>query len=944
MHKLMNKISYSGPFTGWSYMLMAMVALISLYAHSAAAQEIGLDPHVKYGKLANGFTYYIRHNDEPKQRAQLYLINKVGSVLETETQRGLAHFLEHMAFNGTTHFPKNELINYLQKSGVRFGSDLNAYTSFDETVYQLPIPTDDKNLFDNGLQIMRDWAQGLLLTPEELLKERGVILEEKRLRQGAEQRVSEKTLPILLNGSIYAQRLPIGTEDVLNNFRREDIVSFYQEWYRPDLQALIVVGDIDASQIEQQVKTLFADLKMPKNPKPRKDFRIQLKGRNQFITITDPEIPKISFVLHFKHEGIVPNSLQSFKTSIVRSLASQLITTRIAEYGQNPNIPMIGLDASYGSLVSNIAALSLTVSPKEGKLREAVEAGWTEIARIAKFGFTQAELDRAKVNFRSSMDRILAEKEKRSSAQFVAEYQRNFTTGELAPGIDAEYKWVIESLDTMSLRTVNHETKKLITDTDRDIIITGPEKESVTMPNETTVLQWLANGDKTAGEPYVDKIIADKLLANIPNMGQISSKLEIKGLGITELTLSNGVKVVLKPTDFQNDAIQFRSFSTGGTSLYPDAEFESARSAVGILGASGLGQFDPIELSNVLTGKQVQVSPYINDYFEGINGESSIKDLETALQLVYLYFNKPRADSEIFKKILANAEYSIKNRYDNPENVFRDTITAVMGSYNYRRVPTTIARLKEIDLTKALAIYKDRFADAGDFTFVFTGSFKVEEITPLLARYLGNLPNIQRQENYRNLGITSPRGLISKTVRKGKEDKASVVLVFDGDYVSNPTEDLNMRALEQILSYRLMERLREKESGVYTPSVAISTVRIPKVRYSIVVNFGCSTDAVDRLIEAAMDEIQNLQLNGVSADDLQKFKTEEKRQNEVKVRDNGFWLGYLTEIYRNQEDPTKILNEDNVLDQLNATDIQKAAKDYINAKSFKRFVHIPEAK
>ncbi|MDR2283513.1 MAG: insulinase family protein, partial [Sphingobacterium sp.] len=806
----------------FSNFLIAFVLFVA-FCFRAEAQQSGLDTEVRYGKLPNGFTYYVRHNEEPKQRAQLYLVNKVGSVLETDKQQGLAHFLEHMAFNGSKHFPKNELISYLQKSGVRFGSDLNAYTGFDETVYQLPIPTDDSSLFDNGLLIMRDWAHGLLLDQKEIDRERGVILEEKRLRQGAQQRVSDKTLPILVNGSIYAQRLPIGIESVLKTFKREEIVSFYEDWYRPDLQALIVVGDIDVAKVEQQVKTLFADLRMPKKVKERKDIRIPLTGKNQFIVVTDPEVPQVSFEMQIKHNGVIAKDRAVYNQNILRSVTGQLLSSRIGEYAKDPAVPMLGMNAGYGGFLSNLTAVSVSITPKEGQLQQAVEAAWTEVARVQKFGFTQSELDRVKTNFRSAMDRMLAEKDKRNSSSFVSEYQKHFTAGEIAPGVEVEYKWIMEELDKMTLQSVNTEIKKLIKTTDRDIIITGPDKEKATLPTEATVLQWLLKGESAANQAYVEKNVASALLSNIPAGGKVLNKVEIKELGVTELTLSNGVKIVLKPTEFQNDAIRFSSFSAGGTSLYSNADFESARNASGILSASGVGQFGPVELPKILTGKQVQVTPYINDYFEGVNGGSSVKDLETALQLVYLYFTEPRADGQILKKILGNAEVNIKTRYDQPENVFRDSISSIMGNYNYRRVPTTIERLNTIDLNKALAIYKDRFADASDFTFVFTGSFQVDQIGPLLAQYLGALPSTGRKESFKDLGIRSPMGLINKTVYKGREDKAMVVLVFDGDYTASPLENLKISALEQVLSYRLMERLREKESGVYTPSVGAST-------------------------------------------------------------------------------------------------------------------------
>lgn len=901
-----------------------------------------LDPSVRTGKLANGFTYYIRKNTEPKNRAQLYLVNKVGSVLENDDQRGLAHFIEHMSFNGTTHFPKNELVNYLQKAGVRFGSDLNAYTGFDETVYQLPIPTDDAEVFKNGMQIMRDWAQEATLDPVEIDQERGVILEEKRLGKGAQQRMQEQFLPVLFNNSRYAQRLPIGTEEVLKNFKPETLKQFYKDWYRPNLQALIVVGDIDVDAVEKMIKAKFSDLKLPKSPRKRTQYTIPLTGQNQFIAVTDKEFPATVMQVLIKLPELVVKTSDDYRKSIQRDLFNQMLAERYDELSKQADPAFIQGVAFMRGFMAGLDAYTVFIVAKPGEMEKGFKAVWRETERARKFGFTQTELDRAKKSYLTSMESSLKEKDKTRSENFVRDYQQYFLKGQAAPGIDYEYKLVQKQLPGITLAELNALAKKYIMDVNRDVVIMAPEKDKNNLPDKATIDNWFKNIQEEKLTAYVDQVSDKPLVSNIPAAGKVVSEKKTDELNVTELTLSNGVKVVLKPTDFKTDEIQFKAFSPGGTSLYSDADFQSAANAAGLVDNSGLGDFSPNELPKLLSGKIVQVSPYINERSEGISGSAAPKDLETAMQLIYLYFTAPRIDSAIFKGFISNSKSGLANRGNDPQSVFSDTVSAVLGNYNIRRTGPSIAKIEQINPAKAYAIYKERFADASDFTFTFIGNIDIEKIKPLLEQWLGSLPSIKRNEQPRDLGIHIPEGLIEKKVNKGSDSKATVRLVFSGEFVYNENNNIQLDALGQVLQIKLTERLREKESGVYSPSARTSYVKYPTSRYSIFVSFGCAPDNVERLIAATMDEINKIKTNGVEASDIQKIIAEDTRVKEIQLKDNGYWLNYLSNSYENNENPKSVLNYISSLNKLMPSSVKEAAQSFLSGKNIVKLVLLPE--
>jgi zinc protease len=913
-----------------------------LLSLSSFGQMLPLDPAIRMGKLPNGFTYYIRKNTEPKNRVQLYLVNKVGSILENDDQRGLAHFMEHMSFNGTTHYPKNDLVHYLQKSGVRFGADLNAYTSFDETVYQLPLPSDSPAILHNGLMIMRDWAANATLDPKEINDERGVVLEEKRLGKGAQERMRTKYLPVILNGSRYSDRIPIGTDSVLNYFQRPVILQFYKDWYRPDLQALVVVGDINVDSMEVQIKKLFSDLKNPANERPRIKYTVPLNGKNQFVAVTDKEFPYTVFQILIKHPKMPEGTREEYYESVKRNLFNQMLAGRFAELSQKPNPPFIQAGADMGGFLGGLDAFTVFGVAKPGQLENSFKSVWELILQAKQFGFTQTEMDRASASYLSAMESALKEKDKENSENYVQEYTRNFLVGEPAPGIVAEYEMTKTYLSTAKLSDINALCPQIITDSNRDMIIMAPQKDSASIPSEATVNGWFNAVAALKLTPYSDKVANEPFITDQLTGGKISHESKIEKLGITMLTLSNGVKVILKPTDFKNDEIRFKAFSPGGSSLYPDADFESASNAAGLIETMGIGKFSPTDLEKMLSGKIAGVEPYISERSEGVEGSSSPKDLETAMQLIYLYFTSPRKDSSLFNNVIEQSISAMANRNNDPKSVYADTVAAVLGDHNIRRTGPSVEKLKQIDLDKSIQIYKERFSNAGDFTFVFDGSFNVDSIKPLLEKYLGSLPSTGQKEAARNLNIHIPPGKITAIAKKGREPQASVRLVISGNYKYSPETNIQLTGLSQILEFKLLDRLREKEGETYSPRVSLTFNKNPLNRYAFTISFGCAPENIDKLVNATKEEINKLKTAGATADDITKFSTEESRQYELHLRDNGYWLSWLTDQSENGDELLEVLQYPALIKQVTRTSVKAAANLYLNENNFIKLLLIPE--
>ena len=862
--------------------------------------------------------------------------------MEDEDQRGLAHFMEHMNFNGTTHFPHNELVDYLQKAGVRFGADINAYTSFDETVYELPLPSDKPDILNTGIEIMHDWAQSATLDPTEIDKERGVVLEEKRLGKGAGERMQRIYWPVLLNNSRYAVRIPIGLDTVLDNFKRPTIARFYHDWYRPDLQALIIVGDINADSLERVVKATFSDLKNPIHERVRTKYTVPLDGKNQFVAVTDKEMTATVAEVIIKHPLPPLRTAADYRRAMMQNLFNQMLDERYAELSRKADPPFVQGGGEISGFIGGLDSYDASVVAKPGELERGFKAVWRETERVKRFGFTPTELGRAKTAYLNGIEESLKEKDKTNSESFVKEYQAYFLKDIGAPGIRAEYTLTKNDLPGITLAEVNKLSKEYITNTNRDILILAPEKDKAGLPDETTVNGWLDAVSSENLQPYKDEVSSQPLLAAAPVPGQLKSEQQEKELHITTLTLSNGVKVVLKPTDFKNDEIVFSAFAPGGTSLYSDADYQSAANAGSIIPANGAGNYDPDQLDKYLEGKELKVSPYINDRFEGVSGASTTKDLETTLQMIYAYFTEPRADTAIFKGVMEKSKASLQNRANDPKSVFSDTVSAVLGNYNARRTGPTLEKLEQVNLDKAYAIYKERFADASNFTFTFVGSIDTIAIKPLLQKYLGALPSTYSHAAAKDLGIHIPEGKITKNVYKGSEPQSTVLLVFSGKFDYSPENKVKLDALKEALEIRLLQRLREDESGVYSPGVFDNASKYPQSRYSFIIQFGCAPQNVDKLIASALDEIRKLRDDGPLQENVDKWRTEEKTTTETALKTNKFWLGYIGGQLQNKDELNQVNHYNDLLDQVTPPGLKDMAGKYLSGVNYIRLVLLPE--
>ncbi|MEZ0542236.1 M16 family metallopeptidase [Fibrella arboris] len=906
------------------------------------AAPIPFDKDVKVGKLPNGLTYYIRKNAEPANRAELRLVVRAGSVLENDAQQGLAHFMEHMAFNGTKNFPKNELVNFLQSSGIRFGADLNAYTSFDETVYELPVPTDSAKVFERSMQILEDWAHNVTLDTTEINKERGVVLEEWRLGRGAQQRMRDKYFPYILNNSRYANRLPIGKDSIIRTFRPEVLRSFYKTWYRPDLMAVIAVGDFDVSKVEAMIRQKFGRIPKATSPIPRPTYLIDAHKDTKVVIVTDNEQPNTVIQLIYKRPELKDRTLGDLKADITRELFNAMLGNRIQELTQQADPPFLYGASNYGSFLGNLDAFTAFAVAKEGNIQRSIQALLNETSRVKQFGFTATEMARAKTELLRGAEQAYAERNKTRSANYVGQYVGNFTDQEPVVSVDYYYNFVRQNLASIALPEINGLVDQFIRAENRAVVIMAPEADKAKLPSVATVISYIdaAGKDLTA---YDDKVLDKPLLATPPTPGPVVSETKIDKIGVTELRLKNGVRVVLKPTTFKNDQVLFSGNSLGGTSLYDLPDYQTARFASTLVALGGTGDYSQIQLGKFLAGKALNVSPYISELGEGISGSAAPKDLETALQLLNSYFTQPRRDPDVVAGFLSNQKSALANQLatPTPQKVFQDTISVTLGNHNPRRQPLTPADLDRVNLDRAIQIYKDRFADASNFTFVFVGNFDVAKIRPLLETYLGSLPTKNGNETFRDLGIRAPQGQLSKTVRRGVDPKASVQLVYSGNFDWSPENATQVDALAEVLEIKLVEQLREAESGVYGVSASGVYGRYPVPRYTFRINFGCAPDNVDKLIALVHKEIARLKTSGADLTDIAKFKAETQREQEVQRKDNSFWLSYLSNQYYNGDDLTELLREPELMKQVTVESTKAAANRYLGDNLI-RFVLLPK--
>jgi zinc protease len=906
-----------------------------------------IDAKVRIGTLANGLHYYIRQNAKPEKRAELRLVVNAGSVIENPSQLGLAHFVEHTAFNGTTHFAKNDLVKYLQSIGVRFGADLNASTGFDETVYILPIPTDTARIVDQAFTILEDWAHGQTFDSTEVTNERGVVREEWRLGKGAGERMLKQWLPIALKGSIYADRLPIGNDQSIMTATPARLRSFYKNWYRPDLQAVIAVGDFDPARIETEIKKHFNSIPKAAAAAPKRLEPAVPGNKDPLIAIsTDKEATGSDIELIFKRPAERTKTVGDYRRDLMERMYVGMLNARLAEISQKPDAPFLGAGASKGGFIGrSIDAFTLAANVKDGAIEPGLAALLAEAKRVDQFGFLQSELDREKASMLRGYERSYAERDKSNSASFVQEYISNYLRGEAIPGIEYEYKLAQQLVPTIALSDVNKLASNWITDDNRIILAESPEKEGVKVPTRAELLAVFDRASKATVTAYTENLSTEALLEKIPSPGKVVSSRSIPKVNLTEWKLSNGVRVLVKPTDFKADEVLFSATSPGGSSLSSDADYMSASLASQVVALSGIGKFNVTDLRKKLTGKVASAGASIGETSEGLSGRASPKDLETMFQLIYLDFTAPRLDTSAFQAFKNQVGPFLANRGNDPDQVFSDTVQWTMSSHNVRARPLTPATFAEVNPEKALAFYKDRFADASDFTFVFVGNVDTVTLKPLVEKYIGSLPSINRRETFRDNGGSPPRGVVEKVVYKGVEPKANTLIEFTGACQYTPENRFALRAMVEVFQIKLIETLREQLGGAYSPSAGGGCNRLPRQEYTLQVQFNSSPENVDKLSKSVFALIDSLKTRGPSQADVEKVKESIIRAHEIEVKQNAYWTGNILARDAAGEDVTGLTDAYNQMaTQLTATQIQEAAKRYFDVGNYARFVLLPVSK
>lgn len=906
-------------------------------------KKLPLHPDLISGTLENGLTYYIHRNGKPEKRAELRLVVKAGSILESDAQQGLAHFVEHMAFNGTENFSKNELIDFLERSGVRFGAHLNAYTSFDETVYMLSLPTDTVEVFETGFQVLEDWAHQVLFSADEIERERGVVLEEWRLRLGAAQRMQQQYFPKLLYQSRYAERLPIGKPEIIEGFEHSELISYYQDWYRPELMAVIAVGDFDPDRVESLIKKHFGRIPAAQNARERTEYTLPDHLEPQVSIVTDKEAQYTQLSVYYKRPSLEVRTESDYLQLIERSLYNKMLNDRINEIRQHPDAPFLFAVSSVSSFISNKDAYVLASVPKEGQITNALTTLLRENLRVQQYGFTETELERAKADILNSYENAWSERDKRESRAFTDEYISHFLRDEASPGIEFEYAFVKEHLEDIDLAELNALAKNLISDSNRVVILTAPENQKDSLPSEADLLGILNNSSGLEVSPYEDVVADQPLFSEELDPVAIVSREEIKEIGVTKLELANGVEVFLKPTDFKNKEVLFRAYSPGGTSLYSDEDYLEAAHATAILSQSGIAGFEEKVLRKLLEGKTVRVSPYISTLEEGFSGSASIDDIETLLQLTYLYFTAPRFDQNAMQTWQATQISLLRNKDKSPASVYSDTLRSVMNNYAARYAPLTEEMVRQLEFDRMQELYADRFADAGDFAFFLVGSFDTDQLIPMLQTYLGNLPATGRKESWKKLGINPPEGVISKKVYKGSEPQSRVAMIFSGPTSYDRMKEAQLSILGEALQIKLRESLREDAGGVYGVGVNTGISKFPEERYTVSISFGCAPDNVDKLMGLVLEEMDKMKEQGPIQSYVDKVLAIRKRERETALKENGYWLSLLAHSYQMERDPAQADAFFKAsLEAATPANLQKIAQEYFDRSNYINVVLYPE--
>ena len=920
----------------------------SISAQVNPGQLIPTDPKITKGTLPNGLTYYIKENKKPEKKVELRLVVKVGSIVEDDDQQGLAHMAEHMAFNGTKNFKKNDIVSFLQDIGVEFGSDLNAYTGFDETVYILPIPTDKTDNLEKGFQILEDWAHQVTYLDEDINSERAIILEESRLGKSGEERMFKKVYPELFKGSTYAKRLPIGIDSIIKNFNPDAIRRFYKDWYRPDLMAVVVVGDISKEDAMKMINKHFAGLKNPASPRNRAFADVPPYSENKAMVVTDKEATNIEFAINYpafpeKKSG----TLSEYRNDMLRSLYTSMLGVRLRELTQKENPPFIYAFAGFGSYAKNYNSFSIQGSTGTLDIKKGIDAALTELERVKRFGFTAAELDRAKKNMLNSYENSFNNRDKTESSVFADEYIRNFTDNESIPGIAVEFEQVKTMLPSITLDEVNGVATIFKNEKNRFSYVMGPEASSTNMlPSPDGIVAMLdAKANDNTIKPYEEKAIAANLLTKVPASGKVISTKKNALLGTTELVLSNGIQVKLKITDFKSDQILIGASRFGGLTNYSLQDKYSAENAATMVSTMGIGAFNPTDLKKSLAGKTVSLSPVISNYYSGFTGSSVKKDIETLFQLFTLYVTEPRKDTVLFKSAIQRNKTQVAMLGANPQYAFIDTLYKVLYNNN-PLAPTAVPKVgnfDKIDVDRCLSIYKERLGDLGGMYISIVGSFDEKEIIALLEKYVAGLP------------AKSPAAFVDNKLRpftgennfqfkRGKEEKSLILGIMHGESTYSEATALKLNALSDAMNILITEEMREKIQGIYGGGTNVSYEKIPYGRYQFVLQLPCGPNKVDTLLSAFRQELKSIAEKGINDSYVDKVKKAWIEKYKVDVKSNEYWLSSLQGINRGEKSADRILNAEKYYEKLTAADIKEAAIMIQGSKGKMMAVQMPEGK
>ena len=924
---------------------LSFVLSIFLIAN-AFAQNIPLDPSVRTGTLSNGMKYYIKKNVKPEKKVEFRLAINAGSINEDEDQRGLAHFMEHMNFNGTKNFPENKLVDFLQSIGIKFGQHLNAYTSFDETVYMLPVPLDKPGNLDSGLKVMEDWAFNALLTDKEIEKERGVVLEELRLGLGADKRMLDQYLPKLAYNSRYADRLPIGKKEILQNFKPDALRRFHKDWYRPDLMALVVVGDINVDEMEQKIKANFSKYQNPANARKRVDYEMPNHKETLISIATDADATSSSAQFYIKDDGPAkPDvTVNDYQKSIVEQLAATIVNNRLQELTNSEKPPFIFGYVSHSNFLRTKDAFQAYAMTKEGEQKNALKVLLEEVERAKRFGFSQNELDRAKSETLSNLEKSYNNRDKTESARLVMEYVRNFLNQEPIPGIEWEYELHKQYLPSVTLDQVNNILKNYIKDDSRVIVVTGPKKENAVLPTDAQLLATVDDVKNAQLKPYEDKAAIKTLVEPFKSNGKIVKTEADAKLGTTTFTLSNGAKVTYKKTDFKEDEIVFSAISLGGSSLISNEDIEKTQWAFPALSESGFNKYSKNDITKFLSGKQVSVMPYVGGISTGFNGNSTKKDFETLFQMIYGYFTNLNYDEASYNSYKAKQQGFLDNLLANPQTYFQSEVQKYLNQKNPRffGILPDAKAWEKTSYKLAYDIYKKSVANAGNFHFYFVGNVDENQIKQLSEQYLASLPSTKKSETYKDLGYRPLFTSTEKVIKKGKDPKSMVMIRFSGETKYNEQEDLAMRALGEVATIKIIEKLREDEGGIYGGGARGSLNKVPYGSYNFSINFPCGPENAEKLTKIALAELQKMIDNGPEQKDLDKFKEGEANDDVTNMKDNNYWLQNITSYQTQGGDKYSVLNYLTKVKALTVKDLQSVGKKYLTEKNRMVFTLMPE--